>query len=199
MVGRALRSVEGVRDSARARASFATNCQHRPGSWSAPTRGRTGSPGSCCSIWSAWGSRHLEAAGDGVPALAGRRRSSSSQGPAARAGQPSGSGPTRSASPAPWVLPRVWPPTISAAVSSSFIAIRPNVSRMSVAAASGSGLPSGPFGIDVDQAHRDGAVAVLELPVAAVALVAEPGVFGAPDRSLRAPRCLVGRRRSRMS
>ena len=39
-------------------------------------------------------------------------------------GQPSGSGPTRSGSPAPWVLPKVWPPAISATVSSSFIAIR---------------------------------------------------------------------------
>ena len=37
-------------------------------------------------------------------------------------------------------------PTMSAAVSSSFIAIRKNVSRMSTAAAIGSGLPSGPSG-----------------------------------------------------
>ncbi len=61
-------------------------------------------------------------------------------------GQPSGSGPTRSASPAPWVLPNEWPPAISANVSSSFIAIRLNVSRMSRAAATGSGLPLGPSG-----------------------------------------------------
>jgi hypothetical protein len=47
---------------------------------------------------------------------------------------------------APWVLPNVWPPMISAAVSSSFIAMRLKVSRMSVAAASGSGLPFGPSG-----------------------------------------------------
>src|SRR5215813_5988865 len=37
---------------------------------------------------------------------------------------PSGSGPTRDGSPAPWVLPKVWPPAIRATVSSSFIAIR---------------------------------------------------------------------------
>ena len=60
---------------------------------------------------------------------------------------PSGSGPTYSSgSAAPWVLPNVWPPAISATVSSSFIAIRPNVSRMSRAAAIGSGLPFGPSG-----------------------------------------------------
>lgn len=58
----------------------------------------------------------------------------------------SGSGPTFDAGPAPCVLPNVWPPAISATVSSSFIAMRANVSRMSCAAATGSGLPSGPSG-----------------------------------------------------
>jgi hypothetical protein len=61
---------------------------------------------------------------------------------------PSGSGPTyRSGSAAPCVLPNVWPPAISATVSSSFIAMRPNVSRMSRAEASGSGLAFGPSGL----------------------------------------------------
>ena len=60
---------------------------------------------------------------------------------------PSGSTPTKDGSPAPWVLPKVWPPAISATVSSSFIAIRPKVSRMSRAAASGSGWPLGPSGL----------------------------------------------------
>src|SRR5207247_2166506 len=59
---------------------------------------------------------------------------------------PSGSGPTYSAPTAPWHLPTVWPPTMSATVSSSFIAIRRKVSRMSLAAASGSGLALGPSG-----------------------------------------------------
>ena len=60
---------------------------------------------------------------------------------------PSGSGPTYcSGSAAPWVLPKVWPPAISATVSSSFIAIRPNVSRMSLAEPSGSGTAFGPSG-----------------------------------------------------
>ncbi len=63
-------------------------------------------------------------------------------------GAASGSGPTYSSgSAAPWVLPKVWPPAIRATVSSSFIAIRLNVSRMSWAAAIGSGLPSGPSGL----------------------------------------------------
>ena len=63
-------------------------------------------------------------------------------------GAASGSGPTYSSgSAAPWVLPKVWPPAIRATVSSSFIAIRPNVSRMSCAASIGSGLPSGPSGL----------------------------------------------------
>ena len=53
----------------------------------------------------------------------------------------SGSGPTLSAGPAPWVLPNECPPAMSATVSSSFIAIRRKVSRMSCAAANGSGLP----------------------------------------------------------
>ncbi len=59
----------------------------------------------------------------------------------------SGSSPTASAGPAPWVLPKVWPPAIRATVSSSFIAMRRNVSRMSRAAAIGSGLPFGPSGL----------------------------------------------------
>ena len=59
----------------------------------------------------------------------------------------SGSGPTLLAGPAPCVLPNVCPPAINATVSSSFIPIRPNVSRMSFAAATGSGLPFGPSGL----------------------------------------------------
>src|SRR5262249_19193428 len=58
-----------------------------------------------------------------------------------------GSGPTHlDGSCAPCALPKVWPPAMSATVSSSFIAMRPKVSRMSLPAASGSGLPFGPSG-----------------------------------------------------
>ena len=59
----------------------------------------------------------------------------------------SGSLPTSDGSPAPCVLPKLWPPAISATVSSSFIAMRLKVSRMSFAAARGSGLPLGPSGL----------------------------------------------------
>ena len=58
----------------------------------------------------------------------------------------SGSGPTSEGSPAPCVLPKLWPPAISATVSSSFIAMRRKVSRMSIAALRGSGSPFGPSG-----------------------------------------------------
>ena len=43
-------------------------------------------------------------------------------------------------------FPNVCPPAMSATVSSSFIAIRRNVSLISTAAATGSGLPFGPCG-----------------------------------------------------
>jgi hypothetical protein len=66
--------------------------------------------------------------------------------PCASSGAPSGSGPTWLAGPAPCILPKVWPPATSATVSSSSIAIRPKVSRMSRAEATGSGRPSGPSG-----------------------------------------------------
>ena len=59
----------------------------------------------------------------------------------------SGSASTLLSGAAPWVLPKVWPPAMSATVSSSFMPMRPKVSRMSRAAASGSGLPLGPSGL----------------------------------------------------
>ena len=62
-------------------------------------------------------------------------------------GAPSGSGPTYSSGlAAPWLLPKVWPPAVSAKVSSSSIAMRRKVSRMSRAEPSGSGSPFGPSG-----------------------------------------------------
>ena len=48
---------------------------------------------------------------------------------------------------APCVLPKVWPPAMRATVSSSFIAMRAKVSRMSRAEAIGSGWPFGPSGL----------------------------------------------------
>jgi hypothetical protein len=43
-------------------------------------------------------------------------------------------------------LPTVWPPAVRATVSSSFMAMRAKVTRMSRAVLSGSGLPSTPSG-----------------------------------------------------
>ena len=60
--------------------------------------------------------------------------------------EPSGSGPTRSGSPAPCALPKVCPPATNATVSSSFIAILAKVSRISRPEATGSGFPFGPSG-----------------------------------------------------
>lgn len=40
----------------------------------------------------------------------------------------------------PWLLPKAWPPAISATVSSSFIAMRVKVTRMSLADPCGSPL-----------------------------------------------------------
>ena len=89
----------------------------------------------------------LEAAGDRVTGDSPCRSGSSSRCPASSMSPPSGSSPTCSLGPAPWVLPKVWPPAISATVSSSFIAMRRKVSRMSTAASTGSGLPFGPSGL----------------------------------------------------
>jgi hypothetical protein len=61
-------------------------------------------------------------------------------------GRPFGLGPTSAGSPAPWALPKVWPPAVSATVSSSFMAMRAKVSRTSRPEATGSGLPFGPSG-----------------------------------------------------
>ena len=43
------------------------------------------------------------------------------------------------------------------------------------------GVAVGPLRVHVDEAHLHGAEGTGELPVAAVALVAEPGVLGAPE------------------
>ena len=100
----------------------------------------------------------------------------------------SGSIPTSFASPAPWVLPKLWPPAIKATVSSSFIAMRAKVSRMSLAAAIGSGLPIRPLRVDVDQTHLHGTEGTLELTVAGIAPVLEPVLLGAPvDVLIRFP------------
>ena len=144
----ALASCRGRRGSCRRRRrSSASTGGRRPGSWSAPTRSRRGSRRSCCSTASASRSRSPRGRGDGVAAVAGAVGSRSSRGPARRGPRPRARGRRGRRSPAPWVLPKVWPPAISATVSSSSIAMRAKVSRMSRAEASGSGLPFGPSGL----------------------------------------------------
>ena len=59
---------------------------------------------------------------------------------------PSGAAPQWSSGAAPCDLPQVWPPAVRATVSSSFMAMRAKVSRISRADPSGSGLPLGPCG-----------------------------------------------------
>ena len=92
---------------------------------------------------------------------------------------------------APWHLPKVWPPTMSATVSSSFIAMR----REGLADVPGGGerirVAVGPLRVHVDQAHLHGAERTGELPVAAVALVAEPRVLGAPEDLVGLPDVLA--------
>ena len=59
---------------------------------------------------------------------------------------------------------------------------------MSTAAATGSGLPSGPFGIDVDQTHGGRAVGLREIALTGVALVgAQPFTLFAEEDFLRLP------------
>src|SRR6476620_7167581 len=100
---------------------------------------------------------------------------------------PSGAGPISDGSPAPWVLPKVWPPAISATVSSSFIAMRKNVSRTSLGAAIGVRFAIRAFWIDVDEAHLHRAERLRELAFAAVALIAEPRPLGTPEQLFRLP------------
>jgi hypothetical protein len=60
-------------------------------------------------------------------------------------------------------LPKVWPPAISATVSSSFMAMRAKVSRMSLAASDRIRIAVRAFRVHVDQAHLHGGERVLEL------------------------------------
>lgn len=62
---------------------------------------------------------------------------------------------------------------------------------MSLAEANGSGLPLGALGVDVDQPHLDRGEGLLELALAGVPLVTEPGVLGAPVDLLGLPDVLA--------
>ena len=94
---------------------------------------------------------------------------------------PAGAKPTYCAgSAAPCVLPKVWPPAISATVSSSFIAMRANVSRMSTGRGERVGLAVRALRIHVNQSHLHGRERFFEIAFAGVALVVEPRVFRTP-------------------
>ena len=80
---------------------------------------------------------------------------------------------------------------MSATVSSSFMAMRRNVSRMSRAAASALRVAVRPFRVHVDEAHLDGGERVRQLTVAAVALVTEPRVLVPPVDLLGLPDVLA--------
>ena len=75
----------------------------------------------------------------------------------------------------------VWPPTMSATVSSSFIAMRAEGLSNVPGGGQRIRVAVGPLRVHVDQAHLHGAEGIGELPVAAVALVSEPGVLRAPE------------------
>ena len=126
------------------------------------------------------GPRALQPAGDGVVALAAAEGVLPAEA-LLLDGAPSGSGPTYSAPAAPWHLPNVWPPTMSATVSSSFIAMRAEGLSNVPGRSQRIRVAVGPLRIHVDQAHLHGAERTGELPVAAVALISEPGVLGAPE------------------
>ena len=171
----------------------------RRGSWSAPTRSRTACRNSRCPTGSDWASTPLRGrCRSGAPPMP-LSKVLRQPSPCSAMSAPSGSAPTRAASPAPWHLPKVWPPAVRATVSSSFMAMRAKVSRMSRPDASGIGLSVRAFRIDVDQAHLHGGERVLEH---ALARIAAPGL--SPVRAIlprcpsrcppRAPRCRRGRR-----
>ena len=101
----------------------------------------------------------FQAAGDRVSALAGAEFVRPAQALLVDARPLRAPAPRLDSAAAPWVLPKVWPPAMSATVSSSFIAMRLKVSRISRAAAIGSGLPFGPSRVDVNQPHLHGSQA----------------------------------------
>ena len=84
--------------------------------------------------------------------------------------------------PAPWVLPNAWPPAMSATVSSSFIAMRAKISRISLAASERIRVAVRAFRVDVDQAHLHGREGIFEVPVTGVA-----GLSLVASHSLSAP------------
>ena len=112
----------------------------------------------------------------------------------------SGSAPTSLASPAPWVLPN----DVSAGNERNRLLVihrHAGEGLADVACRSeGIGIAVGSFRIDVNQAHLNRSERILEVTIAAVALVGQPLAFGTPvNVCLRAPKRLRDRRRIRRS
>ena len=105
----------------------------------------------------------FQAAGDRVAAFARAEAVLPAEALLFEAGRFRLSAPRASPAPAPWVLPKVWPPAISATVSSSFMAMRPKVSRMSFARPDRIGIAVRAFGVDVDQAHLHRGQRILQI------------------------------------
>jgi hypothetical protein len=135
------------------RPSTASTARRRPGSSPAPTRSRRGSRSTRCRPLRR-GDRPgaLEAAGDRVAGLAAAVAVLPAEA-LLSSGAASGSGPTLDASPAPWHLPNVCPPAISATVSSSFIAMRRRSRGCRFARRERVGIAVRALGVHVDQAH----------------------------------------------
>ena len=144
--------------------------------------------------------RAFDAAGDGVRADAAVVAVDASRGPESSMFAPSGSTPTWLASPAPCALPKVWPPATSATVSSSFIAMRAKVSRMSRAGAERIGIAVRAFRVHVDQAHLHRAERIVRARGRRCSARRPARWPRGPSRCrLPAPRRRRGRRRSRRS
>ena len=93
----------------------------------------------------------------------------------------SGSGPTAAASPAPWHLPKVWPPRRQ---RDGFLVVHRHAREGFADVLAGRDrvrLAVGAFGVDVDQAHLHGGQGIFEVAfarIAAVGLVAGRQPFG---------------------
>ena len=111
--------------------------------------------------------------------------------PCCSIGAASGSGPRYLGSTAPWVLPKVCPPTISA--SGLLVVHRHARERLADVLGGGKrvGVAVRALRVDVDQAHLHGAERACELALAAVALVAQPRVLWPPEDLLGLPDVLA--------
>ncbi len=112
--------------------------------------------------------------------------------PCSSMGAASGSGPTWVAAPAPWHLPK----RVPAGDERDGLFVVHRHAREGLANVTAGGdrvrVAVRPFRVHVDQAHLHGGEGILEVPVAGVALVAEPLVLGAPvDVLFRLPDVLA--------